>query len=69
MCHSFNRIALNITGLKFVMLSIYTVFGCYELGKELGIQEFGPEFHCLEWQGNENWNLDPIPRSPPVAVR
>jgi hypothetical protein len=26
-----------------------TMFGCCELGQEFGIQEFGPEFYCLEW--------------------
>jgi hypothetical protein len=44
---------------------IYTAFGCYESRQEFGIEEFDPEFHCLEWQGNEDWKSDPIPRGPP----
>jgi hypothetical protein len=38
-----------------------TLFGCIELGQELGILEFSPEFQRLE--RHENWarNSAPIP--------
>jgi hypothetical protein len=29
-------------------MMVYTLFGCSELGQEIGILEFGLEFQCLE---------------------
>jgi hypothetical protein len=42
-------------------ISYNTLFGCTELGQEIGIQEFGPEFQRLEWHGNWARNSGRIP--------
>jgi hypothetical protein len=51
------------------LLLHYTLFGCFELGLESGIVEFGSEFRRLEGPGNLVWNSDRFPDGAPALNR